>query len=83
MDGKICSEKHKRVDERLNHHEKWLGDHEGKIDRLDRSDATNTEAIGSLCKQLGSQTNAIWGLVSTIAVSLFGFFVWYIQSLGR
>lgn len=75
----LCVEKHKRVDERLDHHEKWLGDHEEKIDRLDRSDASNTQAIDNLCKQIGGQTKAIWGLVSSLIMTLVGFFIFSIQ----
>lgn len=83
MDEAVCQEKHKRIDEKIQHHEGWLGDHERKIDRLDRSDATNTEAIGSLCKQMGGLTKAIWGLATAIASVGVGFFVWYVQTLGR
>lgn len=83
MDEVVCTEKHKRVDERLNHHEKWLEGHEGKIDNLEKSDATNTNEIKNLCRQLGSQTKAIWGLVSSILLVMVSFFIWYIQNLGR
>ena len=76
----VCAEKHKRVDERLNHHERWLGEHEGKIDTLEKSDATNTNEIKNLCSRIGSQTTAIWGLVGSIFMVLVGFFVWYVQN---
>lgn len=79
MDTALCEEKHKRVDERLNHHESWLGEHEEKIDRLDRSDAAKTEAIDNLCKQIGGQTKAIWGLVSIVATGLIGFFFYAVE----
>ena len=82
MDEKVCIEKHHRINDKLKHHDSWLGEHEKKIDCLERSDATNTTEIKNLCKQIGGQTKAIWGLVTTIATVLFGFFVWYIQSLG-
>ena len=78
----LCAEKHKRVDEKLRHHEGWLSEHEKKIDRLDRNDATNTQCLVDLCNQISSQTKAIWGLVSTVFVILIGFFVWYVQTGG-
>ncbi len=81
MEEKVCNSTHKRVDEILTGHENWLADHERKIDRLDRSDAVNTTALENLCKQLGGQTKAIWGLVSLVAAALLGFFMWYIQNL--
>ena len=33
-------------------------------------------------KQIGGQTKAIWGLVTTIAGVGFSFIIWYIQALG-
>ena len=79
----LCKEKHKALDERIERHESWLGEHEKKIDRLDRSDATNTTAIENLCKQIGGQTKAIWGLVTSILFILLGFLIWYIQNLKK
>lgn len=76
----ICKKEHERVNERLDHHERWLGEHEGKIDVLTKSDAANTNEIKNLCRQIGSQTKAIWGLVSAILMVLIGFFVWYVQT---
>lgn len=83
----VSEKEHTRVDERLNHHERWLGEHEGKIDTLIKSDATNTNEIKNLCNGLdkqsqaiGNQTKAIWGLVVSILLVLVGFFVWYVQN---
>ena len=66
----VCDKVHKRVDERLDHHEHWL----------EKSDATNTNEIKNLCNRIGSQTTAIWGLVCAIVSVLVGFFVWYVQN---
>lgn len=83
-----CDRRHEQVKEKLEHHDRWLGEHEKKIDTLERSDATNTNEIKNLCKsiesqnkKMGSLTNAIWGLVTGIFFVLVGFFVWYVQSL--
>lgn len=79
----LCEKEHGQIRDKLSHHERWLGEHEKKIDRLDRSDATNTRVIDDLCKQIASQTKAIWGLVSAVGLSLLGFFIWYVQSFPR
>ena len=86
----VCNKEHERVNERLDHHERWLGEHEIKIDGLQKSDATNTNEIKNLCtsiesqnKKMGSLSNAIWGLVAGIFLTLLGFVFWYIQSLPR
>ncbi|MEN6317052.1 MAG: hemolysin XhlA family protein [Clostridiaceae bacterium] len=85
--NEMCIKIHERVKERLDHHEKWLDEHEGKLDGLIKSDATNTNEIKNLCKsidsqnkKMGSLTNAIWGLVVGIFFVLLGFVVWYIQN---
>ncbi len=82
MDENVCREKQKWIDEKIRHHDNWLGDHERKIDGLEKSDATNQNEIKHLCQQIGGQTKAIWGLVTTIAGVGFSFIIWYIQALG-
>ena len=80
LEDDVCAEKHKRVDERLEQHEIIMKEHDSKIDVLSISDATNTAVISNLCDQLSSQTKAIWGLVSMVAVSLLGFFFTIVQN---
>lgn len=70
-----CTEKHKRVDDELYRHSKWLGEHEKKIDTLEKSDASNTTQIDNLTKAIGSQTKAIWGLVTAVLLMLLGYFI--------
>lgn len=79
----LCEQKHKEIDGKIQHHESWLGEHEKKIDGLTTSDARNTTQIDNLIKAIGGQTKAIWGLVSSVLLMLFGFFVWYIQNIGK
>ncbi len=70
----ICDGKHEVIAERYERHEKWLGEHEVKIDNLCKNDVENTNEIKHLCKQLKNQTSAIWGLVMVVLASLVGFF---------
>jgi hypothetical protein len=79
----VCEERHKKVDAMIAHHESWLGEHETKIDKLECSDAQKTTEIKNLVSSLGGLTKALWGLALAIGVALFGFLVWYIQSLPR
>ena len=79
----VCKEKHHAVNNELSRQNLWLTEHEKKIDRLDRSDAVNTTSLDGLCKNLGNQTKAIWGLVVMVGASLLGFFFWYIQNIKK
>ncbi|MDD5016553.1 MAG: hypothetical protein PHO15_00460 [Eubacteriales bacterium] len=81
LDEKLCQEKHRRIDDELSRQNSWIGDHERKIDCLQRSDASNTTQIANLTKAIGSQTKAIWGLVTSVGLLLLGFFIWYVQQI--
>ena len=76
----LCQEKHKAIEEKFNRHEKWLGEHEGKLDVLNRNDARNSQALEDLASKIGGQTKAIWGLVSIFATALVGFFFYAVQA---
>ena len=80
---KVCKERHRALDEKFSRHEKWIGEHENKLDKLERSDAKNTIQIENLTKAIGAQTKAIWGLVSSVALMLIGFLIWYIQNVPK
>ena len=83
MVERLCEQKHMAINQALDRHSKWLGEHEEKLDCLTKSDATNTNEIKNLCQRIGSQTTAIWGLVASVFMVLLGFLIWYIQSLPR
>ena len=76
MEINACREKHEAVDKRLDGHDTRIG-------VLEKSDAVNSAEIKNLGKQIGSQTKAIWGLVSGIFFVMFGFLIWYVQTLPR
>jgi chromosome segregation ATPase len=76
----LCEEKHKRVDERLDTHEKRLNSHSEELDRLSMSDARNTNEISNLCKQIGDLVTTLRWLIGLLVTTLGGFFIWAIQS---
>lgn len=69
---KLCEEKHKFLAAELQRHSKWLGDHENKIDDLERSDASNTTQINNLTRSLSGLTKALWGLAASIMLMIVG-----------
>lgn len=80
MDERLCDEKHKAIDNRIETCERRLNAHGTAIDALQKSDAANTTQIKNLTSAIAEQTRAIWGLVGTVLITLFGFFLWYVQS---
>jgi hypothetical protein len=77
---KICELNHKRVDERLDTHEKRLNSHSEELDKLCVSDARNTNEITNLCKQIGDLVTTLRWLIGLLVTTLGGFFIYAIQS---
>lgn len=68
----VCAEKHKRTDEKIDHHEKWLNEHEVKIDKLAISDATNTTSINNLCTKISDLVTTLKWLIGFVVAPLAG-----------
>lgn len=79
-EAEVCQERHKRIDEKLDIHDKRLNSHSEEIDRLNVSDARNTNEITNLCKQIGDLVTALRWLIGLLVTTLGGFFIWAIQS---
>lgn len=79
-ESKTCELIHKRVDERLDIHEKRLNAHSEEIDKLTKSDAVNTTMIGQLIKKLDGLTTAVWALVVVFVGGLMSFFFYAMQT---
>lgn len=75
----VCKEKHKRVDERLDTHERRLNSHSEELDKLSVSDARNTNEITNLCKQIGDLVTTLRWLIGLLVTTLAGFFIYVIQ----
>jgi len=77
----VCTEKHKRIDEKFELHEKRLNNHGNRIDKLEQYQSRTEVKIENLIDQIKSLVTTIkWAMGLTIT-TLLGFFVWYIQSL--
>ena len=72
IDAMTCNERHIRIDARL-------GEHDVKLDTLEKSDARNTTKIDNLCDKMANLTRAIWGLVTVVFAALLSFFIWFVQ----
>lgn len=77
----ICTEKHRRVDERLDDHDRQLDDHDKRIGKLERYQSRAEEQVSQLCKQIKSLVKAMWWAMGLAITTLLGFFIWYVQNL--
>ena len=57
--------------------------HESRITKLEIADSEIFAKIDNLIKSVNSLVGWIKSLVVTLLVALLGFFVWYVQSIGR
>jgi len=83
IESSVCTEKHKRVDERLADHDRQLKDHDKRIGDLEKYQSRAEEQVSQLCRQIKSLVTAIWWAIGLAISTLLGFFIWYIQNIGR
>jgi hypothetical protein len=79
----ICAEKHRRVDDRIDNHETRLNNHGERIDRLEQYRSRAEVQVEQLCKQIKSLVKAMWWAMGLAVSTLLGFFVWYVQNIGK
>lgn len=82
MDPSVCQEKHDRINECFDRHERRLNNHSERIDKLEQFESSTIVEIRNLIDQVKTLVNSIrWGMGLTIT-TLLGFFIWYIQRIG-
>ena len=79
----ICKEKHKRIDERLDVHDTRLNNHSERIDKLEQYQSKTEAQIANLCEQIKNLVTTMRWFMGLIVGSGIGFFIWYVQQLGR
>ncbi|MBO8136817.1 MAG: hemolysin XhlA family protein [Desulfotomaculum sp.] len=60
-----------------------LRDHERRIAKLEKTDAEFAVRLENLCKKLEELTSWMKALVIALISATGGFFIWYVQQLGR
>lgn len=71
-DEKLCKERCKTVDEKLNLHDKRLNNHADRLDKLEQSEIENRTEIKNLIKKMDDFISTIkWGLGIFVTVSIF------------
>lgn len=83
IDETLCSERRRNVNSRLDTHEARLNNHSERIDKLEQYQSRAEEQVKQLCRQIKSLVTAMWWAMGLAISTLLGFFIWYIQTLGR
>lgn len=80
---KLCDEKHKNIDARLDTHDKRLDNHGDRLDKMENNQIRSEVMIQNLCEQIKSLVSLVKTILLSgagfIMVTGIGFIIWYIQ----
>ena len=79
MELKVCEEKHKRLEEKINVHDTRLNDHAGRIDKLEQNQSRVDVKIENLCEQIKQLVSVLKWYIGLTVGALVSFFFYAIQ----
>ncbi|NFC86237.1 hypothetical protein EXN13_00685 [Clostridium botulinum] len=79
MELKVCEEKHKRLEEKINVHDTRLNDHAGRIDKLEQNQSRVDVKIENLCEQIKQLVSVLKWYIGLSVGALVSFFFYAIQ----
>ena len=80
MNDEVCTERHKRVDERLDDHNIRLDNHDVRLDKIEQDGRELKTELKNLCKNLKSMTDVMKWFLTVIGGALISFFFYAIQT---
>lgn len=75
----ICDERHKRIDEKLELHERRLNNHSEKLDRIELISGRLEERLNSLITQLENLNKTMKWFITAIVGAFISFFFYAVQ----
>ncbi|HCL4447478.1 TPA: hemolysin XhlA family protein [Clostridium botulinum] len=79
MELKVCEEKHKRIEEKINVHDIRLNNHSERIDKIEQSQSRTDAKIENLCDQLKQLVSVLKWYIGLTVGALVSFFFYAIQ----
>ena len=79
MEPKICDERHKRIDEKLETTERRLNNHSERLDRVELVNSRLEERLSGLITQLGNLNTTLKWFIGLILGSFVAFFFYAVQ----
>lgn len=79
MEKELCTERHKRIDEKIEVHEKRINNHSERIDKIEQNQSRTDIKIENLCDQIGSLVTTIRWFTGLIIGSFVAFFFYAAQ----
>ena len=78
---KLCDERHKRIDEKLELHERRLNNHSERLDRIELANGRLEERLNSLITQLENLNKTMKWFMGLLLGGIVSFFFYAIQQL--
>lgn len=79
MEQSLCSEKHKRIEERLDVQDKRLNNHSERLDKIEQFQSRTEAQISSLCDQIKSLVTTMRWFIGLLVGAFVGFFFYAVQ----
>lgn len=79
MEPKICDERHKRIDEKLETTERRINKHSERLDRAELVNSRLEERLSGLITQLGNLNTTLKWFIGLILGSFVAFFFYAVQ----
>lgn len=79
MELKVCEEKHKRIEEKINVHDIRINNHSERIDKIEQNQSRTDAKMENLCDQLKQFVFVLKWYVGLTVGALVSFFFYTIQ----
>jgi predicted nuclease with TOPRIM domain len=76
---KLCDERHKRIDEKLELHERRLNNHSERLDRIELANGRLEERLNSLITQLENLNKTMKWFITALVGAFISFFFYAVQ----
>ena len=76
-------EKHRQIDERFEKNDERLNNHSDRIKTLENYRSANEVEIRNLVEQIKNLVGTLKWMITSLVAMLAGFFIWYVQTIGR
>lgn len=77
--NEVCNEKHKRLDEKLEVHERRLNNHGERLDSIELTSGRLEERLNNLIRQLEQLNKTMKWFIALMVGSFIAFFFYAIQ----
>lgn len=75
----LCRERHKRIDEKIEVHERRINNHSERIDQIERSTSRMDERLDGLIKQLAQLNSTLKWFIGLMIGAFVSFFFYAAQ----